>query len=223
MIRRITNIFGAVFLAAVPLIASGDTPSLLDGDLIFCHTAASGFGDGTLASAISDVTAGDIYHVAIVSCDEGAEPTVIEATTNYGVCERPLGEFLADCHHSPDGRPLVSVGRLKNVELAEGAVERARKYLGRPYDFQYLEGDSAIYCSELVHYAYLDADSVPVFPQQPMSFHDQSGRITDFWIEWYGKWNMGVPEGAPGTNPEGVRRSEELEIIGCISDYMICR
>lgn len=183
---------------------------ILEGDLLFCLTAAQG---DTLAEAISEVT-GDVYHVAIVGRGPRGEVTVIEATTSRGVSERPLKEFLADSHHDKDGRPLVRAGRLKDRRNAGEWVANARKLIGRPYDFQYLEGDSAVYCSELIHYAYKGADGEAIFPQQPMSFHDQDGQITDFWKQWYSQWGMEVPEGAPGTNPAGISLSDKIEIVG---------
>ena len=190
-----------------------DEDWLLDGDQLFCLTAVQA---DTLASAISEVTDGNVYHVAIVGRSPQGQVTVIEATTGRGVCERPLSEFLADSHHDPYGRPLVKVGRLKDRSQAEQHVDAARNYIGRPYDFQYLEGDSALYCSELIHYAYTASDGQPIFRQQPMSFHDADGNVTDFWKEWYSRWNMKVPEGAPGTNPVGLSRSPEIEIVGDI-------
>ena len=209
MIRKIFAVIALWNCVAFGALG-GEPEELLNGVLIFCLTSAE---SDSLASAISDVTSGDIYHVGIVSRNPDGGITVVEATTPQGVCERPLAEFLADCHHGKHGEPLVAVGRLKDRGDAEAHVARARKYLGRPYDYQYLEGDSAIYCSELVHYAYVDSLGEPIFEQEPMSFHDSTGRITDFWIEWYGKWDMAVPEGAPGTNPQGISRSEKIYIL----------
>ena len=189
---------------------SRQEPSLRDGDLLFCLSESQ---SGSFASAIGEVTDGNIYHVAIVARDSAGQVSVIEATTGLGVCERPLEDFLADCHHDSVGNPLVKIGRLKNCHDASRFVSNARKHLGKPYDYQYLEGDSAIYCSELIHYSFTSSEGKPLFPQQPMSFRDADGRLPEFWKEWYAKWNMEVPEGAPGTNPVSISRSPSISIL----------
>ena len=86
-------------------------------------------------------------------------------------------------------------------------------YIGRPYDRLYMPDDSAVYCSELVQLSYTDKDGTSVFPQQPMSFHDKSGKVTEFWKDYYRQFGMDVPEGWPGTNPGGISQSEAIDII----------
>jgi hypothetical protein len=47
-----------------------------------------------------------------------------------------------------------------------------------------------------------------------MSFHDNSGEITNFWKEYYRKAGKEVPEGAPGSNPGDLSRNPKVKIIG---------
>ena len=192
-----------------------DISCLQNGDLLF--SVASPSRDG-VAAAITDVTEGydlqRVSHVAIVCREADDNIFVIEASSARGVWLTPIDSFLAHSDHSPDGSPLVLAGRLKDKSSAAAAMAKAKTYLGRPYDFQYLPGDSAIYCSELVHYSYTDKDGQPIFPQQPMSFHDKSGQVTPFWTAYYRRWDMDVPEGWPGTNPGAISRSEAIDIIG---------
>lgn len=196
-----------------------DLDQLQVGDLLFCIAAAD--SKDNVARAITDVTTGinseRIYHVAIFANDPDGQPTVIEATGKGGVREVPLSVFLEKTESSANGRSSVLVGRLTLEGIAEDGARRARQYLGRPYDYLYLEGDSAIYCSELVHYCYLDGDGRPLFPQQPMSFHDSTGRVTDFWTEYYRKRGAEVPEGQPGSNPGDMSRSATIRILGFLS------
>ena len=74
-------------------------------------------------------------------------------------------------------------------------------------------GPSAIYCSELVQMCYVDTAGRPIFGTIPMSFHDRSGRILDYWTEFYRQRGMAVPEGQPGTNPGQLSRHSRVTTI----------
>ena len=191
-----------------------DLTALQHGDLLFC--VASPARDG-IAQAIVSVTEGidlqRVSHVAIV-CKESSGTYALEASDKHGVWLHPIQSFFEHCDHTPTGNPMVLLGRLKDTSNVAASVERAKTYLGRPYDHQYMPSDSAIYCSELIHYSYFDAEGKELFPQIPMSFHDKNGNITTFWKDYYRQWNMSVPEGWPGTNPGGISQSEKIEIIG---------
>ncbi len=192
-----------------------DVSSLMNGDLLFC--VASPSRDG-IAAAIVNVTEGvdllQVSHVAIACQGSDGKMYALEASSLHGVWLNPIDSFIAHNDHTADGHPMMLAGRLKDRSIADASVERAKAYIGRPYDFKYLEGDSALYCSELVHYAFRRNDGSFVFPQVPMSFHDATGKVTDFWKAYYKKWNMDVPEGWPGTNPGGISASNQIDIIG---------
>ena len=192
-----------------------DLSALQHGDLLFNVVSPSRDG---IAKAIVTVTEGidlqKISHVAIVCKEVDGQLYALEATTQNGVCLTPINSFLLHSDHTPTGEPLVLLGRLKDPSNVAASVEKAKTYLGRPYDFLYEPSDSAIYCSELVHYSYFGSTGEELFPQQPMSFHDESGQITQFWIDHYRKWNRTVPEGEPGTNPGGISRSDNIVIVG---------
>ena len=85
--------------------------------------------------------------------------------------------------------------------------------MGRPYDFYFQPGDSAIYCSELVQLSYVDATGETVFPTIAMTFCDGPGHIADYWQEHYRRAGLSVPEGAPGTNPNDLSRDPLLERV----------
>ncbi len=192
-----------------------DLTALQHGDLLFNVVSPSRDG---IAKAIVTVTEGvdlqQVSHVAIVCKEADGKFYALEATTRHGVCLTPIDSFLLHSDHSPEGLPLLLLGRLKDPSHVAASVEKAKTYLGRPYDFQYEPSDSAIYCSELVHYSYFSSTGEMLFPQQPMSFHDQTGQVTQFWKDYYQQWNMAVPEGEPGTNPGGISRSDKINIIG---------
>ena len=138
----------------------------------------------------------------------------LEASGKHGVWLNPINSFFVHSDHTAEGHPMVLLGRLKDTTTIASCVEKAKTYLGRPYDYQYMPSDSALYCSELVQLSYVDSAGEAIFPQVPMSFHNQDGQILPFWTTYYRQWNMAVPEGEPGTNPGGISRSDKITIVG---------
>lgn len=193
-----------VFLLAIEAALSLASQELKEGDLLFvCNDKGN---------AITQVTSGveglPIDHVAIVHRIGGDNGLlfVIEAV-NPAVCLTPIDTFLCE-----NGRVLL--GRV-NVDLdMKKSVKRCLAMVGKPYDDLYLPGDSALYCSELVQLNYIDVEGKPIFETIPMSFHDSTGQITDYWRGFYETHGMRVPEGQPGTNPGELSRSELVTIIG---------
>lgn len=183
---------------------SGVTVSdLRDGDLLFVVNQA-----GNNITRVTDGVDGlGIDHVAVYAGGE-----VIEAIPVRGVIESPLDSFLVRL----SVREAVLVGRVKGLD-AKTSVGNARKFIGLPYDDIFMPGDSAVYCSELVQMSYVSKrGSKPVFSTIPMSFHDSSGRVTDFWTKFYAARGLQVPEGEPGTNPGQISRNSNVRILGLL-------
>lgn len=175
--------------------------SLNEGDLLFCVAKE--------ANSITDVTHGidgrRIDHVAIYHKENGSA-FALEAI-HKGVCLTPIDSFIGK-------RQMVIVAELKDTVGVGESARRALGYLGRPYDFNFMPSDSAMYCSELVQKSYRDRNGELVFKPIPMSFHDATGRITDYWREYYSKQGLAVPEGEPGSNPGDLSRSDKIVIKG---------
>jgi hypothetical protein len=75
------------------------------------------------------------------------------------VKETPLEQWI------DQGRDrAVFVFRFKSStpELLQSVVAEARKFQGRPYDSRYRMDDEAIYCSELLYKAHLNATGKPL-------------------------------------------------------------
>ena len=172
---------------------SCQTHCLTTADLLFHVTPQS--------NAITDVTPGMIDHVAIVLNKD----SVIEAV-GRGVVITPI-----DSLRQQPGYYLI--GRVKGVDRAS-SITHARTYLGRAYDYLYLPDNEAIYCSELVQFSFVDKHGNRLFEPIPMSFHDETGQITDYWRRFYKKRGMEVPEGQPGTNPGELSRRRQIRIVG---------
>lgn len=211
-------------LLVVVLGCSDERVSVSDlrgGDLLF---VVNGQGNN-----ITDVTDGvdglGIDHIAVFS-----DGNVIEAIPEYGVVENPLDSFLVRL----SDRESVLVGRIEGLDVEE-SVTNARKFLGKPYDDIFMPSDSAIYCSELVQKSFVFKDGLKkrdhnvkevdskaigsgtkhfVFGTIPMSFHDSTGNVTEFWTKFYSARGLAVPEGEPGTNPGQLSRDPNVRILG---------
>ena len=177
--------------------------NLCEGDLLFCAKEAS--------NPITEVTQGvsgmKIDHVAIVH--KQVNKTYALEAIHKGVTLTPIDSFMAR-------REMVVAARLCDTLGVAQSVERALSFLGRPYDFNFMPSDSAFYCSELVQKNYRYSDGQLVFKPIAMSFHDKTGKITDYWKEYYGRQGLTVPEGEPGSNPGDLSRSKALQILGII-------
>lgn len=198
----LTLLLSAVCVSAQRLerIALG---SLCEGDLLFCAQEKG--------NNITDVTQGvggmKIDHVAIFH-RQGGRTFALEAI-HSGVGLTPTDSFMAR-------REVVLAARLRDTLGVARSVERALRFIGRPYDFNFMPDDSAFYCSELVQKCYRDSCGELVFKPIPMSFHDQSGRITPYWHDYYARQGLQVPEGEPGSNPGDLSRSAAICILGIV-------
>lgn len=179
-----------------------DFAFLQEGDLLFVCSDS--------ANAITEVTSGveqlPIDHVGIVHRigGDGGPLFVIEAVKPT-VCLTPIDSFMCE-------GPQILVGRVNVAMDVRKSVRQCLLMVGKPYDDLYLPGDSAVYCSELVQLNYVNPDGDLIFDTIPMSFHDATGRVTDYWQEFYSRRGMAVPEGLPGTNPGELSRRPQVTI-----------
>lgn len=198
----LTLLLSAVCVSAQRLEGVG-LGSLCEGDLLFCAQVKG--------NNITDVTQGvggmKIDHVAIFH-RQGGRTFALEAI-HSGVGLTPIDSFMAR-------REAVLAARLRDTLGVARSVERALEFIGRPYDFNFMPDDSAFYCSELVQKCYRDSRGELVFKPIPMSFHDQSGRITPYWHDYYARQGLQVPEGEPGSNPGDLSRSAAICILGIV-------
>ncbi len=199
---------------ALSTAAAQSRPTLRNGDLLFQASEPDEFTGSVKTSYAAGLDSVAYSHVGIVAI-EGSDTTVIQAVFR-GVVEVPLDSFLVHSDRSPDGFPMVVAARLRPdlVQFADSAVIRARRYLGRPYDFVFSPYNDAVYCSELVQLSYLDADGRQLFERYPMSFKNvRTGVIEQPWIDYFHEHGAPIPEGVPGTHPSQISRSPSLRLL----------
>lgn len=190
-------------LLAVFSVMSLSGQVLQEGDLLFCCTVEP--------NAITDVTQGaqgmNIDHVGVVHRIGGDKgPLYVIEAKKPVVCLTPIDTFYRE-------NPHALVGRVNGDVDIRKSVRRCLMMVGKPYDDLYLPGDSAVYCSELVQLNYVDSEGNLVFDPVPMSFHDATGQVTDYWLKFYAERGMTVPEGAPGSNPGELSRRPRVSIV----------
>lgn len=181
-----------------------------EGDLYFQVSGKSDFTNA-IATVTGDSSQINFTHVGIAVRDKG-NWAVLEATPEEGVKLTPLQKFL-DASAFADGSPIVAVYRLRDrhrVRIAD-AVGHARECIGRPYDEAFLPHNEALYCSELVYESYLDTLGRPVFTARPMNFRARGeSQPAVYWLEYFSRLGLPVPEGVPGTNPADLAREKSL-------------
>lgn len=203
-------------ILAVFLLAAGcarKEAALRSGDLIFVGLPMDyQVEPSSMDSAISASTGTDgalnLIHVAIaeVSADS---VWIIDATLAHGVDRHPLDTFLTDFTLRDGSYPAFIVKRAKGID-AEAAVEKAKSFCGRGYDLRFLPDNEELYCSELVQDSYLDAAGNPVFSSEPMNWLAPDGTMPPYWEWLFGLLGMEVPQGVPGTNPQGMSEAAFL-------------
>lgn len=174
---------------------------LRTGDLLFVG------GKSAMDQAIVDAT-GIFTHVGIVVQDSDAL-YVYDATPRYGVRRWTYDEFM----HQLAPYDTVVPMRLK-VEFEEISLRVIlAKAEGTPYDSAFAPYNGVCYyCSELVQNAFLDEyGSNCLFQCKPMNWRDSNGDIPPFWIEWFERVGVPIPEGEWGTNPDDMYHAEILE------------
>ena len=164
--------------------------------------------DAAISAATAQEGELNLIHVAIAEV-QADSVWIIDATIAHGVDRHPLEVFLKDFTLKDGSYPAFIVKRVKGVD-ADAAVERAKTYCGRAYDVRFLPDNEDLYCSELVQISYLDGDGNRVFDSEPMTFCAPDGTMPPYWEWLFGKLEMEVPQGLPGTNPQRMAQSPVL-------------
>ena len=191
-------------------------PRIQNGDLIFVglpldYVAENDSIDSAISASTGTEGGINLIHVAIAEV-KADSIWIIDATIRRGVDRHPLDTFLTDFTLKDGSLPEFIVKKAYGVN-ADKAVERAKAYIGMPYDCQFLPDNGALYCSELVQLSYLDKKGNQVFQSQPMNFCAPDGTMPPYWEWLFGLLGMDVPQGVPGTNPQSMSEAKCLRYV----------
>lgn len=207
--KKVTLLAALLLMA----LACGRKNTLRNGDLIFVGLPMDYKSDSTsMDAAISAATGGEgtlnLIHVAIVEVNKDSV-WIIDATLGHGVDRHPLDTFLKDFTLKDGSLPTFIVKRVKGVDVNK-AVERAKTFCGRKYDYRFLPDNEELYCSELVQDSFLDRDGFPVFLSAPMNWLAPDGTMPPYWVYLFGLMGMEVPQDVLGTNPQNMSMAPNL-------------
>jgi len=197
-------------LIAFCLLFMSCAQNLRTGDLVFVASENS-----ELEKSIVEVTQLNnnelnFTHAGIINVtDTGI--FVVEAVPQKGVCYSSFQEFK---NENKNGTLYIASFKSEYQKYAKDALNRACSHLGKGYDYAFDLENDLYYCSELVYDAYAYAAGDPHFFETPnMTFKkENSNDFLPYWVEYFEKQNIPIPENKPGINPNGLSRSDKLRI-----------
>lgn len=185
------------------------TSVILNGDLIFVGAQTE-----DLSGAINRVTQisdkKNYDHVGLI--EKTKDSIFVLHAAPFGGSQRE------EIHHffksQTEKNNKIVIYRLKSAYQYSipNAIKIAKSLLGKEYNWEYILNDETLYCSDFIERAFRN-DSI--FELIPMNFKNpQTEKIDDFWVEFYAKKKLEVPQDQPGTNPNQLAESNKLEEIG---------
>ncbi|MDH5826022.1 YiiX/YebB-like N1pC/P60 family cysteine hydrolase [Sphingobacterium faecium] len=209
--KSLDIILSGIFLFLTQLTIGQQTHStnLINGDLIFV-----GAEQKNLSGAINRVTQRDTNssfdHIGIIEINKDSI-FVLHASSKSGTIREKIQDFFKT---QKNGRNDLVIFRLKQPydKSIPIAITAAKQMLGKPYNWSYILNENSYYCSDFIERAFR---SYHIFQLEPMTFiNPTTGKTDDFWINFYHKQGIEVPEGKSGCNPNGLAASDKLVKIG---------
>lgn len=185
------------------------TKNIKNGDLIFVGAQTEELsGAINRVTKLSDETNFD--HVGLIEKTSDSI-FVLHAAPMGGSQREEIQHFYTS---QTEKNNKIVIYRLKDdyQKTIPNAISKAKTMLGKPYNWLYILNDDELYCSDFVERAFRNDN---VFELIPMNFKNQeTGKIDDFWVDFYRKKGKKVPQDEPGTNPNQLASSEKLIKIG---------
>lgn len=183
------------------------------GDLMFFKSTKL-FGNNFLSAVItSSPTEKTFYHVAIVVKSEAKAVTLLDTNPEQGVVVK---EYRNVCKtHGLFSDIEILRTNLSNSEITK-AVDNALSLVGNEYNdlfsnnFINSKGNKSFYCSQIIQHVFNMATQKDIFPNIPMNFKDHTGKISEYWQDYYNARSSNIPQDAPGSHPASIYESEFL-------------
>lgn len=202
-----------------------DFSKFSEGDILFQDLDC-----GPLCDAIESVATGfqgmTFSHMAMIvnNPQNGKDSLWVIEAYDKKVQLTPIPDFMFRYKHE-NGDPKVLGARMKDEYklIAKKAAKEALKYLDKPYDEKFVVGDDAFYCSELIYYAFKNANKgVSIFELKPMTFKNQeTGEIPEVWIKYFEDLKFEIPEGKFGCNPTDYSNLNFFDLIYDSGDFLL--
>lgn len=156
----------------------------------------------------------NLIHVAMIEVEKDTT-WIIDATIKHQVARYPIDTFLTDFTLADGSYPLFIVKRLKDNSNAQYYINNAKKYIGKPYDVDFLPDNEAYFCSELVRNSYMTAEGEYLFREYPMNFQKTDGTFPVYWQQLFQYIHKEIPQGKIGTTPAQMSQERCLQTIDC--------
>jgi len=182
---------------------------LQNGDFVFVEAKQE-----NLSGAINRVTqktkTENFDHIGLIEI-ESDSVFVLHASADLGSNRQPFEYFCTE-NVENDKKMVVYRLRKQYQKAILPAISQSKKMLGKPYNWTYVLDENSYYCSDFIERIFRK-DSI--FEHIPMNFENpKTGKTDDFWMDFYQKLNLDVPQNLPGTNPNQLAKSEKLIRMG---------
>lgn len=185
--------------------ANAQDNQLKNGDLIFVSEDNTSF-----SKAINHATNHldqNYSHVGILQLSK-TDTFVWHATPRHGVARQRYTTFMVE--NSSSSCYLYRIIKHKKIHY-DRHFRAGRKLIGLPYNYSFIPNDTSYYCSEFV--LKLMGNDLR-YPLIPMNFKDlATGEMPGFWIDYYKKLQIEIPQGTLGSNPNDLSKSPLLKYI----------
>ena len=209
-------IVAAASMAALSCRSTVSNTQIQTGDLLFVGIPMD-YDAENISRAIAESTStGDeinYIHTAVLEVDDSGKVWVIDATLAHGVDRHPLDTLFKDFTLNNGRRATFKVMRLMDDSGCPRHVQQCKALLGEEYDLYFLPGNGRHYCTEIVYDCYLEADGRHIFDAPPMNFRNKYGEMPEYWTWLFNQLGRSVPQGVPGTNPQGMLSSPKIRYV----------
>ena len=122
---------------------------------------------------------------------------IIEATPDNGVSISDISKYTDN---------INLVGRIDcSDEFINNVIDYAKQHVGKSYNHLFLPNTDTLYCSELIHKVFCQANNKPIFSSQYLNYiNDGKSEISDYWISLYKSKGLSVPQGKEGSHPNNL-------------------